>query len=71
MRWDEARYLDYLAEHESGFMGMNPPELIGTEEALRRIVEQIAWEAPMTNRRRRRAKVIRKAGGVRKARGKR
>jgi hypothetical protein len=41
MMWDDEdrdlAYLDYLAEHESGFLSDVPPRIIGTEEALRRI----------------------------------
>lgn len=35
----EDQYLEYLAEHESGFLCDDPPDLIDTENALRAIID--------------------------------
>ena len=47
MPWDsesaENDFIDYLAEHESGFMGGIPVRLIGMEEELGRIVHEARY----------------------------
>ena len=64
----ENRYIDYLATR-NGLIDC-PVRLMGTDEALKLIQQEVQLEADMNNRRRRIAKKTRKAGGVRKARGK-
>lgn len=67
-------FIDYLAEHESGFMSGRPLQLVSLDEMLWYLVGATPIEykeLPVTNRRRRIAKRVRKAGGVRKAKGKR
>ena len=48
MGWDadeiENEYIDYVAEHESGFLSDCPPRLIGFDKALRRIVDDAYGE---------------------------
>lgn len=34
-------YIDYIAEHKSGFLCDDPPDVIGEEEMLARMVEEV------------------------------
>lgn len=85
-------YIDYLAEHESGFCGSTPARVITDDDVLSEIADdgrltviglgnaltrmahevggtcrQLPQGGEMNNRKRRHAKKVRKAGGVRKA----
>jgi hypothetical protein len=61
MPWDEDedRYLDYVARHESGFCGSDPPQLMSLDEYLFRMVieprEETSAKA-LTHVRRRRSR---------------